>query len=79
MRSTCAPFCDPGRVDVAKRDALIANISLGVGAAALVTAGALVFVLQPTSTSPSKSTAATFATPLRVNLGPAGVKLGGVF
>lgn len=79
MRSSCAPFCEPARVDAARRDALIANISLGVGAAALVAGGVLVLVSQPASTSPAKGAAASFPASLRVGVGPSGVKLGGVF
>jgi hypothetical protein len=74
MRTTCAPGCDPSRVDAAKREALIANIALGVGAAALVTAGVLVLVGQP------KSPPAAASLHLRVGLGPTpGVVFAGAF
>ena len=43
MRGSCAPDCDPARVDAAKREALVANVALGVGAAAFT--GAVVVVL----------------------------------
>jgi hypothetical protein len=79
MRISCAPVCDAARVDAAKRDALIANISLGAGAAALVTAGVLVFVSQPASASSSASATSSFPIALRASLGPSGVTLGGVF
>jgi hypothetical protein len=79
MRSSCAPLCDPARVDAAKRDALLANISFGLGAAALVTAGVLVFVSQPAPATSGVSATASFPLALRVNLGPSGVTLGGVF
>jgi hypothetical protein len=79
MRSSCAPFCDPARVDAAKRDALLANISFGLGAAALVTAGVLVFVSQPAPATSGVSATASFPLALRVNLGPSGLTLGGVF
>lgn len=38
MRATCAPTCEDGRVADARRDATIANVSLGVGVIALGTA-----------------------------------------
>jgi hypothetical protein len=82
MRTSCAPFCDPARVDAARRDALIANISLGVGAAALVTAGVFVFVSQKAPESPSPSSVASSPSSsltLRLNLGLSGVTLGGAF
>lgn len=44
MRRDCAPGCPRSRVDAAERDALLANVSLGVGAAALGTAAWLFWV-----------------------------------
>jgi hypothetical protein len=41
MRSSCAPACPASRVDDARRDALVANLSLGVGAVALGAAAVL--------------------------------------
>jgi hypothetical protein len=35
LKGTCAPYCDPSQLDSVKREALIADISLGVGVAAL--------------------------------------------
>jgi hypothetical protein len=46
MRSPtgCAPSCDPARVDGARRDMIVANVLIGVGAAAIATAAVLTFV-----------------------------------
>lgn len=41
MRGSCAPSCPSARVDEARRDALLANVSLGVGVAALGAAAVL--------------------------------------
>jgi hypothetical protein len=80
MRTSCAPSCDPSRVDAARRDALIANISLGVGAAALVTAGVFVFIVsQPAPASSSPSAVSSPPLALRINVGLSGVTLGGAF
>ena len=51
MRSTCAPSCEQSRVDTAKREQLIANVSLGVGVLAL--AGATYFWLTASPEGPS--------------------------
>ncbi len=44
MRQTCAPTCEPSRVDEARRDMIVANVALGVGAAALGTAAVLLLI-----------------------------------
>lgn len=46
MEDDCAPGCPQGQVDTAERKALIADISLGVGIAALAGAG-FVFLTRP--------------------------------
>jgi hypothetical protein len=41
LDGTCAPGCAPNEVDAVRRDALVANISLGIGIAAFVAGGVL--------------------------------------
>jgi hypothetical protein len=40
----CTPDCSPGSVDAVKRDYLMANLSLGVGVAALIGAGLMLLL-----------------------------------
>lgn len=42
LRASCAPQCAPALLEPAKRDQLVANISIGVAAAALTTAAVIV-------------------------------------
>jgi hypothetical protein len=49
LNSRCSPNCAPSESDAGRRDALIADISLGVGAAAFV--GALTWTLLSGSKS----------------------------
>jgi hypothetical protein len=82
MRSTCAPNCDADRVDAAKRDSIIANISLGVGAAALAGALVVVIVDQPKSPPASASKKAALGGSLELRVAPGaapGVILRGAF
>jgi hypothetical protein len=44
--SGCSPFCDPSQVDVARRSFLVADVALGVGAAAFV-GSAIVWLFRP--------------------------------
>ncbi|EYF00782.1 hypothetical protein [Chondromyces apiculatus] len=79
MRSTCAPRCAPDRVDAASREALVANIALGAGVAALGAAVVVVLVSQPREAPPA---ARRSGPELRLGLGgPAGtgLVLGGRF
>jgi hypothetical protein len=70
MRSTCAPNCPEERVDAAKRDAIIANVSLGVGAAALGVAVVLVITGQPDSTPPAKKAGSSAPPRLTAGIAP---------
>ncbi len=49
LNATCSPHCAPSDSDAGRRDALLADISLGVGVAAF--AGALTWALLPGSKS----------------------------
>lgn len=57
LKSQCSPSCERSQSDAGRRDALLADISLGVGAAALT--GAVVWALLGDSSreSPKQSTA----------------------
>jgi hypothetical protein len=77
MRSTCAPNCLEADVDAARRDSIIANVSLGVGAAALGVAVVLVITGQPDSAPPAKK--AGPSAPPRLTAGIAPVPGGGSF
>jgi hypothetical protein len=82
MRSTCAPNCDPDRVDAARREALIANISIGVGFAAMLGASAVFYMSLPKAKpAPTlKKAAGGPSTSVRIHAGPtSGVTLSGVF
>jgi hypothetical protein len=57
MRHTCAPNCPAGDVDGVRSKLVAANVSLGVGIAALGVAG-LLWVLRPTS-SPTTSSSSS--------------------
>ncbi|MEZ4314739.1 MAG: hypothetical protein R3F14_42530 [Polyangiaceae bacterium] len=69
----CAPHCDPARVDAARRDMILTNVLLGVGAATLGTAAILVVVELATGQEQSGNT------PLRarVGVGPGSATLSG--
>jgi hypothetical protein len=54
MRRTCAPNCAPERVDSVRSKFVAANVSLGVGVAALGVAGAL-WLMQGSRPPPSSS------------------------
>ncbi|AKT38759.1 hypothetical protein [Chondromyces crocatus] len=66
MRGTCAPHCDADRVDAAKREALVANVALGAGVAALGTGVVLLFMSQPETSTPTTTGARST---LRLHLG----------
>ena len=55
MRSGCAPHCAVDDVDSARRKALIADVSLGVSAAALCAAAVLVFRSQDAKDTTTKA------------------------
>jgi hypothetical protein len=77
MRTTCAPDCAPERVDAARRDLIIANVGLSVGAAALGTA-VLITIVHNTSPSPApppKSAARTW----KLSAGGGGLALSGAW
>lgn len=61
---SCANTCDLARVDAIRRDYLIANVSIGVGAAALIGAGA--WILLAPRAEPSKTASAV----IELQVGP---------
>lgn len=69
----CAPFCDPARVDVARRDMILANVLFGVGAAALAT-GVILTIVRPRTAAEGPPIAAW-----HLGAGPGGLSLSGVF
>jgi hypothetical protein len=58
MRSTCAPLCDPSRVDAARAKLLVADVSLGAGVVALGAAAYILLTRGP-SAAVSPTTGAT--------------------
>lgn len=70
----CAPACDPARVDGARRDMILANVLIGVGAAALVSAA--VVTLVEVRARPEGKAAAWH---IGAGAGPGGVQLSGSF
>jgi hypothetical protein len=67
----CAPFCERGRVDGALRDMILANVLLGVGAAAIGTA--VILTIVHVRSSAGRPAAA------RLGAGPGGLSLVGAF
>lgn len=51
LRSTCAPYCEQGRLDDVKTKMLVADVSLGVGIVALG-AAAILFLTHSSSSGP---------------------------
>lgn len=78
MRSTCAPRCDPARVDAARRDVIIANVALGAGVAALGAAVVLAFVGGPPRAAPPALTAASARSVPQLHINAAPLPSGGV-
>ncbi len=64
LETTCAPRCDPSRVDDLRARYLVADVSLAVGAVALVAAGVWL-TLRATSSSATSSPSAEGFTRLR--------------
>jgi hypothetical protein len=75
LKSSCAPYCDPGKLDDAKTKLLVADLSLGVGILAL--GGATIVFL--TSGSDKKTGTTVRVTPLATGGGGFGGSLGGTF
>ncbi len=75
MRATggCAPFCDPARVDGARRDMILANVLFGVGGAALAT-GVILTIVRARTAAEGPPIAAW-----HLGAGPGGLSLSGVF
>lgn len=69
----CAPYCEPARVDGARRDMIVANVLIGVGAAALGTAAVLTIV-HARSRAGGPAAAAW-----RLGAGPGGLAVSGSF
>lgn len=72
MRVECAPGCKQGEVDAARAKLIAANVSLGVGIAALAAAG-IVLIARP------RAQAKPLAITVHPALGGAAVTLGGAF
>jgi hypothetical protein len=72
LRATCAPNCTDSQKNTASTDLLVANVSFGVGVAALVTA-AIVWIAAPGSAPAGKASASLDVVPLK---GGGGASLG---
>ena len=78
MRAGCAPACSPERVDVARRDMILANVGLGVGVLALGAAAIVITVHNRAEPAPSAAARAARGEPpwlqeVKVAAGPFGV------
>jgi hypothetical protein len=73
MRHTCAPNCPAGDVDGVRGKLVAANVSLGVGVAALGVAG-LLWALRPTS-SPTTSSSSSLRFDVVPTVGQHGVEV----